>query len=245
MSSPFHDAVVAQMAGLAGAAPDANDFYYRNVRHAPGIGVGVLHPSPSALLVPPTRAEIEAAIGLSRPGDSDSQKINALQSQVNILLRLFLSRSLSSSPRLRSGSGSPLVPSDHSRDASPPACFECPICHEPLTEKSFVKHISKWADHVDVRIRKGMCPGIKSADHPFLSSVPANYDGEPLVPRLQRLANHVKKMTRPGSNSAHTAAGTGILVGCCVSSSCVNFTYFQKIISRSRRSSIVLMLHSK
>ncbi len=109
MSSPFHDAVVAQMAGLTGAAPDANDFYYRNVRHAPGIGVGVLHPSPSALLVPPTRAEIEAAIELSRPGDSDSQKINALQSQVNILLRLFLSRSLSSSPRLRSGSGSPVV----------------------------------------------------------------------------------------------------------------------------------------
>lgn len=228
MSSAFHAEVVAQMANLTGAAPDDNDFHFGNVRHASGIGVGVLPPSPPLVLVPPTRAEIEAAIGLSRPGDSDSQKINALQSQVNILLRLFLSkRSWSSSPRFRSGSGSPLVLSDHSRDASPPACFECPICHESLTEKSFVKHIKKWADHVEVRIRKGMCPGIKSADHPFLMAVPATIAGEPLVPRLQRLADLVKTMTRPGSNSAHTAAGTGILLGCCVSSSGVNLTHFR------------------
>jgi hypothetical protein len=243
MSSSFHAEVVAQMATMSGAAPGNDDYFFRNIHTSSGIGVGVVQPHPLSVLVPPTRAEIEAAIGLSRPDDSDSQKINALQSQVNMLLRLFLSRrSWSSSPRLRSGSASPQALSAHSRDVSPPACFVCPICKEHLTEKSFVKHIQKWPEHVEVRIRKGMCPGIRSDSHPFMSFVPAIAVEESFVSRLQRLVSHVVKMTHPGSYAAHSEAGTGLMFGCNVSFGVVNALKFQITISRSRLSLTVLML---
>jgi hypothetical protein len=121
MSFAFHAEVIAQMASMSGAAPGNNDGLFRNIHTSSGIVVGVVQPLSLSVLVPPSRAEIEAAIGFSRPDDSDSQPINALQSQVNILLRLFLSkRSWSSSPRLRSGSGPPLALSARSRETTTP-----------------------------------------------------------------------------------------------------------------------------
>jgi hypothetical protein len=184
---------------------------------APGVEAGAAGSQPFRagggddlpLITPPTKSEIVSALALGSSCDADSAtQIRHLQVQVNLLLRLFLSRSsLSSSPRFSSSSCSPNSSRSHSN--GPPKDFECPVCLTALTEKSFVRHISKWPSRVDGRQRKNSCPGIRSFDHPLLRNCPRN-PSDDLSTVVQRLVDHVVRMTRPGSNTAHSDAGSGI-----------------------------------
>lgn len=155
----------------------------------------------------PSRSEILEALSFGRHDDDTATQIYHLQRQMNLLLRLFLSRSsFSASPHLSSGSASPS--SYRSDSSAPPKTFVCPICHEHLSEKSFVRHIQKWPGRVHSRVRKNSCPGIKSFDNIYLQRVHREPDDD-LADVVQKLVDHVVRMTRPGSNAAHTAAGSG------------------------------------
>jgi hypothetical protein len=74
-----------------------------------------------------------------------------------------------------------------------------------LSEKSFVRHIQKWPGRVHSRVRKNSCPGIKSFDNIYLQRVHREPDDD-LADVVQKLVDHVVRMTRPGSNAAHTVA---------------------------------------
>lgn len=165
-----------------------------------------------AFVKPPTKSEIVSALALGSSGVADSStQIRHLQVQVNLLLRLFLSRSSwSPSPRFSSSSCSPNSSRSHSN--GPPKDFECPICHTYLTEKSFVRHISKWPSRVDGRHRKNSCPGIRSFDHVLLRQCHRD-PSDDLATVVQRFVDHVVRMTRPGSNTAHSVVGSGTI--CC------------------------------
>ena len=211
MDAVFRAALTSKMSVITGDAPGSDVSGSAAIASSGGVAFGVLQPSRPPALLPPSRSEIERAIGLSGSNDSVGQQIVALQCQMNVLLRLFLSqRSWSTSPRLRSHSESPVAAPDSSREDSngPPTNFECPICHKMLSEKSFAKHIQKWVSNIDVRIRKNMCAGIRSDSHPFLRFCPT-FDGEPVASRVQKLVAHVLAMIHPGSYAAHSALGTG------------------------------------
>ena len=212
MDAVFRAELASKMSAICytGNAPGADVGGGPAIISSDGNGVGVLQPCRRSGLVPPSRSEIEGAICVGGSGDTVAQQIAALQSQMNVLLRLFLStRSWSTSPQLRSHSESPVDPHSSREDSNgPPTNFECPICFKPLTEKSFAKHIQKWPLRVGARLRKGMCAGIRSDSHPFLKFCPA-VDGETLEVRVQKLVAHIIAMIHPGSYAAHSSSGSG------------------------------------
>ena len=181
---------------------------YSPPKYAPGV-IEVSH-CDHLCVAPPSRDEIMEAIslGASSSGSTES-KVNSMQRQLNVVLRLLLSKySFSPSPHFSSGTPSPTL-SNGSRDASrgPPANFVCPVCSEKLTEKAFVRHIQKWPSKAaGGRVRKGSCPGIQSITHPLLRQFVGDSD---IVRCVQQLVDGVCKLTEPGSYRAHSLEGTG------------------------------------
>jgi hypothetical protein len=181
---------------------------YSPPRFAPGV-IEMSH-CDHICFAPPSRAEILEAISLVAVSDGTTEsKVNGMQRQLNVVLRLLLSKySSSPSPRFSSGTPSPTL-ANGSRDASrgPPANFVCPVCHEPLTEKAFVRHIQKWPTKAaGGRVRKGSCPGIRSLSHPLLQHFD---EADGIVGCVQQLVDGVCKLTEPGSYRAHSSDGTG------------------------------------
>lgn len=147
-----------------------SEMAYSPPNYAPGV-IEVSH-CDHICVAPPSREEILEAISLGAVSDGTTEsKVNSMQRQLNVVLRLLLSKySSSPSPRFSSGTPSPTL-ANSSRDASrgPPANFVCPVCNERLTEKAFVRHIQKWPSKAaGGRVRKGSCPGIRSLSHPLL-----------------------------------------------------------------------------
>ena len=92
------------------------------------------------------------------------------------------------------------------------AVFRCPACPQTaslLTEEGFYKHVKKWrilkdtADRSRKHRSSAHCPGIRS-DHPLLT----RFEGNEAC-RVDQLVSAVLSVMNPGSNAAHTAAGSG------------------------------------
>jgi len=90
---------------------------------------------------------------------------------------------------------------------SPPKIFKCPLCPKVLNESDFDRHVKEWVKKSTRggRGRRHHCPGLRTPEHPYLRS----YPGGDLGSKVQRLVDDVRRLLKPGSNSARSAAGSG------------------------------------
>jgi hypothetical protein len=94
-----------------------------------------------------------------------------------------------------------------SNSASPPKCFQCPLCLQFCNEKDFDRHVLNWIEKSQQTgvIRAGCCGGIRDHDHPLLHRFPGLHH----VDRVTALVNHIRSLLHPGAYDSLSAQGSG------------------------------------
>lgn len=157
--------------------------------------------------MPLSAAEMNSVMSpsVASSGTADA-RMGKLEKQMSIMMRMMITlmrrnRSSSSSRRGISSSRSS-TPGSNDSASKTAACaqlFRCPVCiSDPMTEKSFYKHIRRLKTTAEGNCR------FESADHLLLRK----YSGD-VTTRGVSFCDDILRLLNPGSMGAHSAAGSG------------------------------------